>query len=619
MKLYRTDIDGLRAIAVLAVVIFHLNPRKLDGGFLGVDMFFVISGFLITGLTWKALEQQQFSLLEFYGKRIRRLFPALFAMLFVCAAVILLTGLPQDVENFGKSAIATTFYVSNFYFWSISDYFNGAAKSDPLLHTWSLSVEEQFYLFFPAVLILVHKFLRAKALPVFLLLALAFLGLSEFLLRENPSLAFYISPSRFWQFMAGGVLNFIALKDRFSAKFATGVAWTSLFILLACFSEYSDSTDYPGINSILPTLATAALILFGAVEGNSVTALLSKRPFRFFGEISYSVYLWHWPFIVFYKMQFGEFDSLTMLLLFSLTVILGYLSWRFVEQPFRSVSVKKQAGKIYVSAAFLMAVSAIISGIYISSDGFDDRYSPKALPIVKYLEKTDSNNPPLECFWALEISKSYAKDQCLKTDKHKKNVLLLGDSHMEHFAKALGDLFPEYQFSRVTGPGCRPLLPVKKSDSCRQLMQPVFDEYLKEYKFDAIVLGGRWDLDEVGKLEAAIDAIKAVHGNRIIVLGPVIEYRIPFPRLLLKYIDSDNMDEKVDRFNTYEKTSILDKRLEQVTKEKGVGYFSVLKALCTDSRCTHLVSGEPVQTDYGHLSYYGATHVVESLKQSGSL
>lgn len=620
MKAYRTDIDGLRAIAVLAVVYFHLNPRKLDGGFLGVDMFFVISGFLITGLTWKAMEQQQFSFSDFYVKRIRRLFPALFAMIFTFAAVILWVGLPQDIKNYGMSSLATSFYVSNIYFWSVSDYFNEAAKSDLLLHTWSLSVEEQFYVFFPAVLLLVFRFFRKKAILIFLLMAVVFLSLSEWVLRTDPSMAFYISPTRFWQFIAGGLVTFITLRKDISVRLVSILSWGFLLTLLVCFKEYSDSTDYPGINSVLPTLATAGLILLGAIEGNTASRFLSTKLMRFFGKISYSLYLWHWPLIVIYKMYYGELHGWAMFGLFLLTILLGYLSWRFIEEPFRHLNIRDFKPKIYFGALVLMSVSAVISTIYIINNGFYDRYSIKALPIVKYLGTVETNNHPTDCFWSLDKSDTFPKNLCIKQSKSKKNVLLLGDSHMEHFAKGITEVFPEYEFSRVTGPGCRVLFPVKNSASCQQLMEPIFTEYLKNYHFDAIVISGRWASSELNKLEASLDKIRLVYKGKIVLLGPIIEYKISFPRLLLRYIDADDANKHIDAFNKYQSIARLDKEMEKIAKRKGVEYFSVLNALCNSAgECTHISKGEPIHVDYGHVTYYGSLFVMNALKRSGQL
>ncbi|WP_166424091.1 acyltransferase [Paraglaciecola sp. 20A4] len=284
-KNYRWDIQGLRALAVMAVVIFHISPYKLPGGYLGVDIFFVISGYLIIGFICRDLRAEKFSLSDFYIKRIRRLFPALLATVIVTMIAAYCYLLPEEMTMFAKSVISTLLYVSNMFFYTQSDYFSADLKLAPLLHTWSLSVEEQFYILFPILLIGIIKY-RPKALQLFLgIIAVMSFVLSEYLVRTDPSLAFFISPTRFWQFIVGGLLALNLHKMGLSKSLSNVIGFGGLASLIICLFLYDKTTLFPGINAILPTVATLCVLWAGSVTG-VFSGLMALPINRFFGNIS---------------------------------------------------------------------------------------------------------------------------------------------------------------------------------------------------------------------------------------------------------------------------------------------------------------------------------------------
>ena len=295
---YRPDIDGLRAIAVVSVILFHLNA--LRGGFVGVDIFFVISGFLITSLLWKEIQATgTVSLIGFYDRRIRRIFPALFAMFAVSWVVGFLYLFPNEFTAFARSMLAALLSVANLFFWRESGYFAAAASTKPLLHTWSLGVEEQFYVLFPPLLALLYK-LSARRLKLSLtVLALLSFALCVALTRSSPDAAFYLPVTRAWQLLFGSLLALNDLAVLRHRLWRNAAALLGLLILGYTLLRFSSATPFPGYMALLPTLAAALLIAAGTKGKTLVGRVLSFKPFVFVGLISYSLYLWHWPLIVF--------------------------------------------------------------------------------------------------------------------------------------------------------------------------------------------------------------------------------------------------------------------------------------------------------------------------------
>ncbi|MEC9096858.1 MAG: acyltransferase, partial [Planctomycetota bacterium] len=334
---YRPEIDGLRAIAVLAVILFHLDIG-LSGGFLGVDVFFVISGFLITSIIIADLKTNSFSLKKFWMKRLRRLAPASFVMLIGTLLVGWFFFLPAELISLGKSQLAQVVLFANYHFAYRVDYFDPIAGLNPLLHAWSLAVEEHFYLLFPIILcVLFKRGMRSIWLSLSTLLVLS-LAYSIWQVGHKPELAFYLLPSRAWELLIGCCLACCSGSIRESSRarrFKSFISYVSGTALLFCFWSYDQSTAFPGLNAVIPCLATAGLI-YGTQSTNLVTSFLKLRVMVGIGLISYSLYLWHWPVIVFTKLTYAsEFTaSLTVILVF-VCFLLAFLSWRFIEQPFR--------------------------------------------------------------------------------------------------------------------------------------------------------------------------------------------------------------------------------------------------------------------------------------------
>ena len=353
---YRADIDGLRAIAVLAVVLYHAKVAPFTGGYVGVDVFFVISGFLITSILVKDMNEGSFSFAGFYERRVRRIFPALFTVIFACIAAGWFILTPQDYKEFALSMIYMGGFVSNVFFKRRAGYFGPAAETQPLLHTWSLAVEEQFYVFAPIVLLLLYRFAwKSRGLVLSVLAGLSLVSAAYGVSHELPSAFFYLH-SRAWELIAGMLLGLGVVPLVRAQQVAEAMSITGLAMIAWAVFEFTPGTPFPGLAALLPCLGAALIIYSGAVVPTFVSRLLSARPAVFIGKISYSLYLWHWPLLVFAVYEWGvDVGMRERIGLIVLAVVLSILTWAFIEQPARKKS--GQRTQRLVLAAGLAAIA----------------------------------------------------------------------------------------------------------------------------------------------------------------------------------------------------------------------------------------------------------------------
>jgi len=331
---YRAEIDGLRAVAVLAVVLFHAEITLFQGGFVGVDVFFVISGYLITTIIIQDIERKRFSLIDFYERRARRILPALFLIMLVCIPFAWGWFFNQQIREFGLSLIATSFFASNILFWRQSDYFAAAAEEKPLLHTCSLDVEEQYYLLFPIFIIFLWRFGKKKLFWIIAFVAVISLALSDWSSRQFPTANFYLAPTRAWE-LFGGAIAALVMKKRVVPS-SNIFSFLGVAFVLGAIFFYNDAIPFPGVYALVPVIGSLFLILFAHGE-TLVARLLSTKIFVGVGLISYSAYLWHQPIFAFSKLRnFGqELSTEAVVGLTILTIGLSYLTWRYIETPVR--------------------------------------------------------------------------------------------------------------------------------------------------------------------------------------------------------------------------------------------------------------------------------------------
>ncbi|EGG98726.1 O-antigen acetylase [gamma proteobacterium IMCC2047] len=356
---YRRDIDGLRAIAVLPVLFFHAGFSGFSGGFVGVDIFFVISGFLITSIIARELNQESFAFVNFWARRARRILPAAVVVIIVTLILGWFLLAPEDYIELARSARSQAFFAANFFFWEETGYFDGPSELKPLLHTWSLAVEEQFYMLFPLLMVFLHKFFLTKKHLVLVVLFVASLAASIIFVKSYPATTFYLLPTRAWELLLGSML---ALMPFYKIRYRGLAEITSLAGLGAigyCVAVYNSATVFPGLNAVLPTLGTALIIWGNSHHHTFINRLLSLQVFVWIGLISYSLYLWHWPVMAFTRyLALGELTLIDKSLLVIISIILAYFSWKFIETPFRKKKFLQTNKKIlYGAFASILAVA----------------------------------------------------------------------------------------------------------------------------------------------------------------------------------------------------------------------------------------------------------------------
>ena len=379
---YRADIDALRAMAILPVVLFHLGVPQLAGRFVGVDVFFVISGFLMAKLITAEVAAGRFSLLSFYERRVRRIFPALFAVLGASAVAAWFVFMPVELQYFGRSVISAALFGSNFLFWRESGYFDAPGEVKPLLHTWSLAVEEQFYILFPLFLLFLIRPGRRWTAAVLIGLLAASLALSIVQTEHAPKAAFYLLPSRLWELLLGAVLALDLRPAPTSTAVRGGLALTGIVLMGIAVLAFTESTPFPGLAALVPC-AGAALIIFARAEHGFV-GRFSAPPLVFVGLISYSLYLWHWPMIVFAKYALGrELGTGEACAVLAISLALAALSWRLIERPFRGRASPVGRRALAFSAGAALATAGLAGAVFVSFDGFPGRLTAEAQALYR--------------------------------------------------------------------------------------------------------------------------------------------------------------------------------------------------------------------------------------------
>ncbi|KPH68451.1 acyltransferase family protein [Novosphingobium sp. ST904] len=434
---YRRDIDGLRTIAVLPVVLFHAELPPFSGGFVGVDIFFVISGFLITSGLLKDANEQKFSLLAFYDRRIRRILPALLAVTLATLAYGAFVMLPGELVALGKSATTVALFSSNIWFWSQLDYFGPAPYESPLLHTWSLAVEEQFYIFWPLVVALfTMKPLRRWFLPAIVAAIAISFAMAELIVHRSPNFSFYMFPTRAWELLIGALLAALPTLRIPGATARLAAAVAGIALIFVPMLTYTGATLFPGLSALPVCAGTALLLLANADQDNIVARALGSGPMVFVGKLSYSLYLWHWPVIAFFWLQRGAPPSPAEgLLLVAASFVLAYLSLRYVEAPFRqrsatNIDTRTVQRRVVGYGALALLAIGLASAPLILTRGLPGRLPQSALVATAFSSKPFS--PKVGC--ALGGKTGIEKCANDLANDRETSVVLWGDSH----ARALG-------------------------------------------------------------------------------------------------------------------------------------------------------------------------------------
>jgi peptidoglycan/LPS O-acetylase OafA/YrhL len=655
--IYRPEIDGLRAIAVLAVVLFHAKLKGFSGGFIGVDIFFVISGYLITSIIVAELQAGRFSLLTFYERRARRILPALFVMMLVCLPFAWVYLDAPDLRGFCKSLIAVPTFSSNILFWKETGYFDTTSELKPLLHTWTLALEEQYYLLFPLFLMASWKLGLKRIALLLAVVAAAALFMAQQGASTDSAAVFYLLPTRAWELLVGSFIAFHfsrrprprVVNSRYLFWINQSASITGVLLIGYALFTFDENTPYPGVNALFPTLG-AALIIACARPRSLVCRILSQGALVRIGLISYSAYLWHQPMFAFARnISIVEPTALTMLMLCVLSLALAYLSWRFVEHPFRTRNTFSRAQVLKLSASASMLFIGIGLMGYLNN-GFENRFAADASISTSFAEPTLRDR----CDTHYD-GKGWDIDFCLFGDPLKASrpdIAVFGDSHAEALLPAFDSAGKNtgQAVAHIGLGGCPPLLGVDVARGsfdagvCENLAEREL-QYVKQHHIKRVFLVSRWTLYTDGDdnrerkignflvakghqdttretsravfetgLATTLDAYKAI-GAQVYIVEQVPQQRVT-PKNLYYRLSSDgslNRTQKLALVRTLSVPKQQNDELQRFTRQlfdadSAVYHINLIvpdDAFCQNDVCL-LGDTHSYYKDYNHLNLRGA-------------
>lgn len=614
-KNYFPTIDGVRTLAVGIVVIFHAMPSSMSGGFIGVDIFFVISGFLITRNIVSEIDAGDWSFSRFYLRRIARLFPALFAtVLFTLIAAWWYLD-PEALERLGRTAIFTVLSASNIFFWTEAGYFDAAAITKPLLHTWSLSVEEQFYMVWPLLLTAVF-FSRSLAMVKIGLIIVGAVSLAAALLLDptKPDAVFFLTPFRAYQFALGGMIGLIgpaaAASWRAPVSVAAMISIAALFV--GSFLLNGDSAHF--FAATLPAIA-AAVVLYAA-RSAPVEFLFGNRPAIWVGQRSYSIYLVHWPIIVFWTAaSFSGWDAKLAVGSIAASVVAGAAMYTLVEKPFRSrpnQSLQFRGG-VFAGVAALSIAILTLSAHYWGNQGYAVRVPSEIMALSKPKESWGERQASLrtgQCNLVDQYKlEDYDRVVCATVAPVKPSYFIVGDSFASDTYMVLAEAYPEVHFLQMTIPGCQLRLASDLKDNfpaeCRKLYQLAFDKIALTPGLDGVVLASNW---ERGKYYRAADIASALDGTGldVVVVGQHLRFQQPLPTIVRSVFNLQDAQTKAKALLKPDPFEI-DEELEARLANSNIRFFDFIDLQCPRGECDAVDEVNGIfYLDDSHLSPQGA-------------
>lgn len=628
---YRADIDGLRGVAVLAVVLYHFGIGSLGGGFVGVDIFFVISGFLITAIVQAEISQGRFTYARFYERRVRRLFPALFATLLVTTLVGTWWLLPTDLMLLGKGVLATMLFASNVFFWRQSGYFDNDSAINPLLHTWSLAVEEQFYIGLPILLMLTHRFARRHLTLVLSLAAIVSLLACLLVQPTRPSATFYLSPFRAWELLAGSLLGIgavPAIRHR-AVRELTGAV--GLVLVIAGIMLIRPGTGFPGWQAAVPVLGAAALIHAGSSGGSAASDLLRIRPLVQVGLISYSLYLWHWPLIAFARyLNALEPVGAWKWALLATALAIATVSYHFIEKPFRHRR-SATGGKrpLLVKSVLAAGVLTATSAIVLAGHGWPGRFTPS---VNAFDDERQTSIPFSGCAGQDPLMDGTDNPCLLGADGVEPTMLVWGDSHAIAIAPAFDNLLRRHGRAAVLAVDttCPPLADFAgpSNPACRRFNARVL-EWLRipgsprnvamvaawtryaapESAHVADVAAGDREHPLAGALGNTVDLLHAA-GKTLWIIGPTPGAPSDVPlRCAIAEMQDDALPAPRSTREFRESASAFYAAVASLDRGPRLLVTDPSPWFCNASSCAFMHGDRLLYRDGGHLSLHGAAYL----------
>ncbi|MBY5974859.1 acyltransferase [Ferrimonas balearica] len=613
---YRPEIDGLRAVAVLPVILFHAGINGLPGGFVGVDVFFVISGFLITGIIERELAADNFSIVRFYERRARRILPALFLVLAASSVAALIFMLPYELQGFGRGLLGVALFASNILFWQETGYFAGASELNPLLHTWTLAVEEQFYIIFPILLMMLWRWKMRVVWIVLVALTVCSLLLSDYASTRAPSANFFLLPTRAWELGIGALMAlWLTHRPQPSGILAEGLGIAGLAAIVASVLLYGPETPFPSFHTLLPVLGAAA-ILYAAQPATLVGRLLSSWPVVGLGLISYSAYLWHQPLFAFARLTALDADPQPwlMLMLAGASLGLAWLSWRFVERPFRRRDGFRRCA-VFSMSAVGTGIFITFGSVFVQTAGFPGRYPEPYRPLIatgnlKYGEYVRTAYNQLR-------GKAFSADM--------PNLMIVGDSFSQDFYNMLREnrAFSGYNISTLYIPArCQIHFGssyeaiehyIEESDREMCRGRVLSQEHVSLIRrADVVVFASSWQVWSAARLSSTLAAMDLPDEQRIFVIGSKRFERSR--RNLVEIVGRSGRDAHGPQSERDWKTN----RLLRDTLNASV-FVDLIGTVCERGCPLLTADGDLISYDGSHLTQAGAVYVGNLLFSQTSL
>jgi peptidoglycan/LPS O-acetylase OafA/YrhL len=602
---FRYDINALRAIAVIGVMLFHYGFPHIYGGFAGVDVFFVISGYLMTQIITGSLQKDNFSLKEFYIKRLKRIVPALLVLVAVITVLGFFIYFPVDYTVTERNCLASILFVSNMVYWKTANYFAAASDTNILLHTWSLSVEWQFYLVYPVILVWLNRLVKNKKVYLWIFSgATLFICLTSILFTKYYATAsFYWFPSRSWEMLAGGITFYAKdiIQDR-KKKIVLALSGYALIAYSMLF--FNRQIPWPGIYTLIPVIATCMVI----IANRDDIIFIKSGIAQFFGRISYSLYLWHWPVLVL-ALYVGSKGSKAILYpLIILPIGLAYLSYRYIE------SVVYNSPKRILICMGIFSVAAVLL-LFTNVNSL--LFKPESLQLSAYAKdhkiEMEQRLSAGKCFITDGYTiKDFNHEQCLCLNDSFRNILLIGDSHAAHLLTSLKETFSKMgiQLSIASASHCMPVLGIKEESTCSDVINYVYHDYIVKHatEIDGIIISADWLLntDDPALLKDIVNTLHFLEQYHLktIIIGQNETYIIPYPNIAA-WERQLNM-KLAQRFVT-KRSVIINDFLKDKLKSSYVNIFN--------SNFSSGVSSDnvPYMFDGNHVSSYGADLIVQKI------
>lgn len=617
---YRPELDGLRAIAVLLVLLHHVFPNAVTGGYVGVDVFFVISGYLITQIISREIEVGTFNFFRFYARRVARLLPALFSVLVACTTFGWFYLVPSQFASTTKAALGAVLFGSNVVLWRELQrgYFAQDASENPLLHTWSLGVEEQFYFAFPLLLVLLLKWNRKRSWNSLLFCAAISFSLSQILLSERSVAVFFLSPFRAWELLAGCLLA-LALPPRLGKASYSIAAAIGMALVIGSGLLFEVSTPFPGLAALAPVLGTILLLSTTGKHEPIFTKMMSFKPIVYLGLISYSLYLWHWPLLVFIKLFFGpDLSAGCCLAIVLLSLALASLSYHWIEKPFRTQAVEIESKRVIALGLAAGLPLMLALGAAVASNG-----APARFPVeVSKLDGDVAIPLPYE---------QCEKKACSLGAPDRSDYLFWGDSHMLSWAPAVAAILAKASRGGVMvyQNACAPVLPqaYEPGSRCSEIWDTVRAQLDAHPDIHTVVLSARWlrymtlpnryfrqpdmSSEQVAHLfsTAAQDIQK--RRLRVVVIGPVPEYSRSVPVQVIQRIAFGWAQERITIAEQQARESVFSRQFSR-PGINGVDYVDPAITICP-SYCRASDGIDVYYRDSHHLNALGATIFADSV------